>query len=150
DDNQRAHAGNEAERAASSRTLPASSERQSHQCPPEKTCSLAAPADRAAPILAARGGTATRRRAPACRLDRCRGARDAGGLKRARPEQKVDERERVYNACTRAKQHRDSSAFGLHTAAASKEQQMTRAAIVIIGVTLLTLTGAATDQWPQF
>ena len=27
---------------------------------------------------------------------------------------------------------------------------MTRAAIVIIGVTLLTLTGAATDQWPQF
>ena len=27
---------------------------------------------------------------------------------------------------------------------------MIRAAIVIIGVTLLTLTGAATDQWPQF
>jgi len=27
---------------------------------------------------------------------------------------------------------------------------MIRAAIVVIGVTLLTLTGAATDQWPQF
>jgi outer membrane protein assembly factor BamB len=27
---------------------------------------------------------------------------------------------------------------------------MTRAAIVVIGVALLTLTGAATDQWPQF
>ncbi len=27
---------------------------------------------------------------------------------------------------------------------------MIRAAIVVIGVALLTLTGAATDQWPQF